>query len=188
MSNKPMKFNEYMRQYAADVEMIKPNRQQFGIQAEDFIRSALSSVDSIRITKTTPAFDRCYGADFKVQQAYNGKAASLYVDVKLDVKFETGISYLHHTGVFVDDAKQASKFPFSFGTVYFAVKNRQHAFFKYDKPVVVMYISGFRFDMKQDEMNTLALVLSSINQMLIHQGYPYRVSQYVIPNYRLLDK
>lgn len=187
-NSKPIKFNEYMAKYASHLEIFKPSNKQFGKQAEDFIRIALSTVDDVRITNTTPAFDNFYGADFKIQQEHNGKPASLYVDVKLDTRFDTGMRYLHHSKGMVEHAYEASRFTFSFGTVHFGIKDRQHQFFKYEKPVAVMYISNFKFELKEDEMNTLALVLSNINRLLIDQGYAYRVSTHVVPNYRKLNR
>lgn len=182
-----IKFSEYVKRYATGVQMLKPGKHQFGKQAEDFVRTILCGVKDIRITKTTPMFDNFYGADFKVQHEHNGKAASLYVDVKLNTKFEEGVSFLHHTGSFVE-ASQASRFSFSFGTVYFGIKNSQHSFFTYEKPVVVMYISNFKVEVKEDELNTLAFILCNINRLLIDQGYSYRISQFVIPNYKHLNR
>lgn len=188
MDAEPMRFNEYMKQYASGLKMLKPNKHQAGGRAEEFIRTALSGVDGVRVTKTTPAFDNCYGADFKVLQDCNGKPASVYVDIKLDTKFDTGVTYLSPTGTIVDDVKRAGKFPFSFGTAYFGIKSQQRRFFKYEKPVVVMYVSRFTPEIKDGEMNTLAFILSSINRILVDKGYSYRVSQFVIPNYTYLNK
>lgn len=182
-NNKVIRFSEYMKQYQDNIVIERTaTKESLGIQAEEFIRSALGGVEDIRVTNTTDKVDVHYGADFKVQQDIDNKAASMYVDIKLNIDFERGVRYLHHSGDMVDSRELASKFTFSFGTVYFGIKEAHYHFFKYEKPVAVMYVEGFDFVLQKGEMNTLALILTTLNKWMVEQGYPYRASQLVTPN------
>lgn len=184
-SSKMIKFSDYVKEYGVP-EVATPDKASLGVRAEEFVRSALTSVKDIRITNTTGKIDKYYGADFKLHSPVEGKASSVYVDVKLNTRFETGVRYLHHNGDIVDDASIASVFPFSFGKVYFGIKERHHAFFRYEKPVVIMYIQDFKFSLQEEEMNTLAYILTSLNRWMLDREYPYRASQKVMPNRKLL--
>lgn len=190
LEEQPMKFSEYMNYYNHAVVTNTAHAWRVGVQAEEFIRTSLSMVEGIRVTNTTEKIDMYYGADMKVQQDIDGKAASLYVDIKTNTEFENGIKYLHHNGTMVEDRESASKFTFSFGQVYFALKERHYYFFKYEKPVVVMYIQDYQQDynkeLRDGEMNLLALILTTINKWMVEEGYAYRASQFIKPNRKLL--
>lgn len=139
-----MQFDEFVKTYGLKegidkVKSKKTSHHGYGEILENTIYEALSSTD-LRVERTTPKEDVGFGADFLIKYKEADKNYSLYLDVTLRRK--EGMRYLKQDGTITKDCSSAFSIKCNSGEVYFGIKEHHHQFFRYQKPVVLLYIKS----------------------------------------------
>ena len=192
-----MSWREYLElpQVKAQIKEVKARKKaqmqtldcaRYGDMVEKAIANMLAA-SGFAMQSLPPQMDIGFGADLKVSYKKAGKNYSFFVDVT--ATFKKDVKYLNAMGKEVERVEEAFSYQTEGFTLYFGTKRNHHWFFRYEKPVVVLCVKGFRtVEVSEMHIHNLHNILVALHGHLLDEGCPARASQMVHPNPKLLEQ
>lgn len=190
-----MSWREYLElpQVKTQIKEVKARKKaqmqtldsvRYGDMVEKTIANVLTQ-SGFNVQVLPPQMDIGFGADLKISYKKEGKNYSFFIDVT--AAFKKDVKYLNAMGKEVERTEEAFGYKTESFTIYFGTKRNHHWFFRYEKPVVVLCVKGFRsVEISEIHIHNLHNILVALHEHLLDEGCLARASQMVYPNPRLL--
>jgi hypothetical protein len=168
-------------------ERARSSNHYYGMFVEETVVELLSKSELV-VKRTTPQMDIGFGADVQLSYKKDGKNFSFF----LDITSNTGknCDYFSLKGGVESEIENAFVYDMGGVKVRFGIKKKHGASFVYEKPVVVLQVSGLttETDIDQSDVNNISAILMTLNEIMMDMGYGARASQLVYPNKSLYLK
>lgn len=163
-------------------ERTRSSNHYYGMFVEQSVIELLGKSEELSLKRTTPQMDIGFGADVQMSYKRDGKNYSFFMDITSNDK--SSCSYFSLKGDIESDMENAFAYDMGGVKVHFGIKRKHGASFYYEKPVVVLQISGLTIDteISQSDINNVSNILITLNDMMMDMGYGARASQLVYPN------